>query len=131
MGVFPEDYEIFVSQLIKLWVAEGFMKPLASKSLEELAWEYLSDLINRNLIEVRRRNRNGEIKSLIIHDMLRELCMQIAQDEKFLQIINSHSHGFPQGRNNQRRVQSPRSERALFQARRAAQLFMEAGREVH
>ncbi|KAK4402257.1 putative late blight resistance proteinR1A-10 [Sesamum angolense] len=104
MGVFPEDYEIFVSQVIKLWVAEGFMKPLATKSLEELAWEYLSDLINRNLIEVRRRNRNGEIKSLIIHDMLRELCMQIAQDEKFLQIINSHSHGFPQGRNNQRRV---------------------------
>ncbi|KAK4383499.1 putative late blight resistance proteinR1A-10 [Sesamum angolense] len=51
MGVFPEDYEIFVSQVIKLWVAEGFMKPLATKSLEELAWEYLSDLINRNLIE--------------------------------------------------------------------------------
>ncbi|KAL0384894.1 UNVERIFIED_CONTAM: putative late blight resistance proteinR1A-10 [Sesamum radiatum] len=104
MGVFPEDYEIFVSQLIKLWVAEGFIKPLAPKSLEELAEEYLSDLINRNLIEVRRRNLNGEIKSLIIHDMLRELCVQIAQDEKFLQIISSHSHGFPQGRNNQRRV---------------------------
>ncbi|KAL0384892.1 UNVERIFIED_CONTAM: putative late blight resistance proteinR1B-8 [Sesamum radiatum] len=26
MGVFPEDYEIFISQLIKLWVAEGIHK---------------------------------------------------------------------------------------------------------
>ncbi|KAK4383493.1 putative late blight resistance proteinR1A-10 [Sesamum angolense] len=104
MGVFPEDYEIFVSQLIKLWVAEGFIKPLSHKSLEELAEDYLSDLINRSLVEVRRRNRNGEIKSIVIHDMLRELCVQKAQDEKFLQLMNSASHVFPQGRNNQRRV---------------------------
>ncbi|KAK4427733.1 putative late blight resistance proteinR1A-10 [Sesamum alatum] len=104
MGVFPEDYEIFVSQLIKLWVAEGFIKPLTPKSLEELAEDYLSDLINRSLIEVRRRKHNGEIKTLIIHDMLRELCLKKAQDEKFLQIMNSHSHVFLQDRNNQRRV---------------------------
>ncbi|KAK4383489.1 putative late blight resistance proteinR1B-11 [Sesamum angolense] len=56
MGVFPEDYEIFVSQLIKLWVAEGFIKPLSHKSLEELAEDYLSNLIKRSLVEVRRRN---------------------------------------------------------------------------
>ncbi|KAL0335574.1 UNVERIFIED_CONTAM: putative late blight resistance proteinR1A-10 [Sesamum radiatum] len=104
MGVFPEDYEIFVSQLIKLWVAEGFIKPLSHKSLEELAEDYLSNLINRSLVEVRRRNRNGEIKSIVIHDMLRELCLQKAQDEKFLQLMNSDHHVFPQGRNNQRRV---------------------------
>ncbi|KAK4427732.1 putative late blight resistance proteinR1A-10 [Sesamum alatum] len=104
MGVFPEDYEIFVSQLIKLWVAEGFIKPLSHKSLEELAEDCLSDLVNRSLVEVRRRNRNGEIKSLVIHDMLRELCVQKAQDEKFLQLMNFDSHVFPQGRDNQRRV---------------------------
>ncbi|KAL0335575.1 UNVERIFIED_CONTAM: putative late blight resistance proteinR1A-10 [Sesamum radiatum] len=104
MGVFPEDYEIFISQLIKLWVAEGFVKPLSHKSLEELAEDYLRDLINRSLVEVRRRNRNGEIKSIVIHDMLRELCLQKAQDEKFLQLMNSDHHVFPQGRNNQRRV---------------------------
>ncbi|KAK4402254.1 putative late blight resistance proteinR1B-23 [Sesamum angolense] len=104
MGVFPEDYEIFVSQLIKLWVAEGFVKPLSHKSLEELAEDYLSNLIKRSLVEVRRRNGNGEIKSIVIHDMLRELSVQKAQEEKFLQLMNSDHHVFPQGRNNQRRV---------------------------
>ncbi|KAK4402256.1 putative late blight resistance proteinR1A-10 [Sesamum angolense] len=104
MGLFPEDYEIFVSHLIKLWIAEGFIKPLPVESLEQLAKDYLSDLINRSLIEVRRRKHNGEIKTLIIHDMLRELCLKKAEDEKFLKIVNSDCHVFPQGRNNHRRV---------------------------
>lgn len=50
MGAFLEDYEVRVSKLIKLWVAKGFLKPHDSKLLEEVAEEYLADLINRNLI---------------------------------------------------------------------------------
>ncbi|KAI3463882.1 hypothetical protein Pfo_020545 [Paulownia fortunei] len=37
MGAFPEDYEIRASKLIRLWVAEGFLKPISDKSLEEAA----------------------------------------------------------------------------------------------
>ncbi|KAK4427070.1 putative late blight resistance proteinR1A-10 [Sesamum alatum] len=51
MGIFPEDYEIYVSQLIKLWIAEGFIKPVTPKSFEEVADNYLKDLINRSLIQ--------------------------------------------------------------------------------
>ncbi|KAL0421957.1 UNVERIFIED_CONTAM: putative late blight resistance proteinR1A-10 [Sesamum latifolium] len=103
MGLYPEDYEIFVTQLIKLWIAEGFIKPLPLESLELLAKDYLSNLINRSLIEVRRRKHNGEVKTLVIHNMLRELCLKKAEDEKFLQIVNSDCHVFPQGKNNHRR----------------------------
>ncbi|KAL0385150.1 UNVERIFIED_CONTAM: putative late blight resistance proteinR1A-10 [Sesamum radiatum] len=105
MGVFPEDHEIFVSQLIKLWVAEGFIKPQIPKSFEETAEDHLKDLIGRNLIQVRKRtHHNGEIKTCTIHDMLRELCVEKARDEKFLQIIDGHIRTFPQGRDDQRRL---------------------------
>ncbi|KAL0292146.1 UNVERIFIED_CONTAM: putative late blight resistance proteinR1A-4 [Sesamum calycinum] len=104
MGVFPEDHEIFVSQLIKLWIAEGFIKPSTPKSFEEVAEGYLKDLIGRRLIQVRKRTRNGEIKTCLIHDMLRELCVKKARDEKLFQIIDRHIHTFPQGRDAQRRV---------------------------
>ncbi|KAL0440928.1 UNVERIFIED_CONTAM: putative late blight resistance proteinR1B-16 [Sesamum radiatum] len=50
MRIFPEDDEIKVSKLIKLWVAEGFLKPIRAKTLEEIAEEYLRNLIDRNLI---------------------------------------------------------------------------------
>ncbi|KAK4427068.1 putative late blight resistance proteinR1A-10 [Sesamum alatum] len=104
MGVFPEDHEIFVSQLIKLWIAEGFIKPPTPKSFEEAAEDYLKDLIGRSLIQVRKRTHNGEIKTCIIHDMLRELCVKKARDEKFLQIMDWDMRTFPQGRDDQRRV---------------------------
>ncbi|KAL0417030.1 UNVERIFIED_CONTAM: putative late blight resistance proteinR1A-10 [Sesamum latifolium] len=45
-----EDSEIPVSKLINLWAAEGFLKPSTSKTLEEVAEEYLKDLIERSLI---------------------------------------------------------------------------------
>ncbi|KAL2515475.1 Disease resistance RPP8-like protein 3 [Forsythia ovata] len=53
MGVLPEDYEFRRSKLTKLWVANRFIKPDRSKSLEEVAEEYLKDLVDRNLILVR------------------------------------------------------------------------------
>ncbi|KAL2553110.1 putative disease resistance protein [Forsythia ovata] len=88
MGVFPEDYVIHVSYLIRLWVAEGFLKPIIPKSLEEVAKEYLEDLIDRNLIMVQDRSYSGELKTCSIHDLIRDLIVRKAQEEKFLHVMN-------------------------------------------
>ncbi|KAL0302934.1 UNVERIFIED_CONTAM: putative late blight resistance proteinR1A-10 [Sesamum radiatum] len=84
MGAFPEDHEIHVAKLVKLWVAEGFMKPSVSKSFEERAEEYLEDLVKRSLVLVTRRKCNGKIKSCSVHDLVRDLCKRKAHEEKFL-----------------------------------------------
>ncbi|KAL0402646.1 UNVERIFIED_CONTAM: putative disease resistance protein [Sesamum latifolium] len=84
MGGFPEDYEIQVWKLIKLWVAEGFLKPSISKSFEEVAEEYLEDLVKRSLVLVTKRKTNGKIKICNFHDLVRDLCIRIAHEEKFL-----------------------------------------------
>ncbi|KAI3472775.1 hypothetical protein Pfo_031178 [Paulownia fortunei] len=82
MGIFPEDHEIRVSRLIKLWVAEGFLKPNKAQSLEEIAEGYLKDLVDMNLILVCRWGSNGKIKTCNIHDLLRELCLRVAKKER-------------------------------------------------
>ncbi|KAL0364924.1 UNVERIFIED_CONTAM: putative late blight resistance proteinR1A-4 [Sesamum angustifolium] len=84
VGAFPEDYEIHVSRLVKLWIGEGFMKPSVSKSFEELAEEYLEDLVKKSLVLVTRRKPNGKIKSCSVHDLVRDLCKRKAGEEKFL-----------------------------------------------
>ncbi|KAG8380359.1 hypothetical protein BUALT_Bualt06G0007300 [Buddleja alternifolia] len=80
MGGFPEDYEIYVSRLIKLWTAEGFIKPTRSKSYEESAEDYLEDLVKRSLILVTERKSNGKIKSCNVHDLVRDFRVLKARD---------------------------------------------------
>ncbi|KAL0440904.1 UNVERIFIED_CONTAM: putative late blight resistance proteinR1B-16 [Sesamum radiatum] len=99
MAVFPEDYEIPVAKLIRLWAAEGFLKPNASKTLEDLAEEYLDDLIERNLILVSKRSANGKIRTCNIHDLLRNLCLQNAQKENFLYVVKYDNDVLQQGVN--------------------------------
>ncbi|XP_057763817.1 putative late blight resistance protein homolog R1B-16 isoform X2 [Salvia miltiorrhiza] len=79
MGVFPEDKAIKISKLVKYWVAEGFLNAVSGKSLEEIAKEYLKDLIGRNLILRSTRRK----KCCQIHDLLRDLCLREAQKERF------------------------------------------------
>ncbi|XP_020547955.1 putative late blight resistance protein homolog R1B-17 [Sesamum indicum] len=82
MRMFPEDDEIKASELIKLWVAEGFLKPSRAKTLEEVAEEYLRNLIDRNLILVHKWNYGGKkAKTCRIHDLLRDLCLRQSQKE--------------------------------------------------
>ncbi|KAH6781483.1 hypothetical protein C2S51_006776, partial [Perilla frutescens var. frutescens] len=83
MGIFPEDKHIWVPDLINLWVAEGFLKPNRSQSLEEIAEDYLHELIDRNLLLFRGWGQNWKIETCYIHDLLRELCLKVGANEKF------------------------------------------------
>ncbi|KAI3473827.1 hypothetical protein Pfo_030980 [Paulownia fortunei] len=106
MGCFPEDYEIHVSKLIKLWVAEGFLKTDGSKSFEVGAEEYLDELVKRSLIFVNRRKLDGKIKSCSLHDLVRDLCIRKAGEEKFLLHVMDRYVGevLPETIKNQRRI---------------------------
>ncbi|KAK4380525.1 hypothetical protein RND71_002387 [Anisodus tanguticus] len=92
MGGFPEDYQVEIWRLIQLWIAEGFIRrPGRDKSLEEVAKNYLEDLISRNLIMVKKKRFNGEIKACGMHDLLREFCLTEVEMTKFVhvEIINT------------------------------------------
>ncbi|KAL2524683.1 putative disease resistance RPP8-like protein 4 [Abeliophyllum distichum] len=104
MAVFPEDYKIRKSELTKLWVAEGFIKPDRSKSLEAVAEKYVEDLLDRNMILVHKRSYTGKIKICSIHDLMRDLCVRKAQEENFLHLCDRPVKNFPEGTYNQRRL---------------------------
>ncbi|KZV24874.1 hypothetical protein F511_14757 [Dorcoceras hygrometricum] len=91
MSIYPEDSNIKISTLVQLWVAEGIVKPIRYKSLEEVAEDNLKDLIDRNLIQARDYGSRNNIKSCTIHDLFRELCLKEAQKENFLCVAMIHS----------------------------------------
>ncbi|GFP90323.1 putative late blight resistance protein homolog r1a-6 [Phtheirospermum japonicum] len=104
MGVYPEDYVIDVPKLMRLWVAEGFLKPISGKCLEVVAKEYFNDLIGRNLILVNERGYNGETIKCKVHDLLVDVCVRVAQKHKFLCVARHHNINIPQDLNTQRRI---------------------------
>ncbi|XP_039156135.1 disease resistance protein RPM1-like [Eucalyptus grandis] len=49
LGVFPEDCVIKCARLIRLWIAEGFVKEREGMTRERVAQRYLKELVNRSL----------------------------------------------------------------------------------
>ncbi|KAH0724166.1 hypothetical protein KY285_000031 [Solanum tuberosum] len=62
MGVFAETREIPVWKLIKLWIAEGFVKKVRHENLEDVAEENLWELVDRSLVLVGKLTSLGKIK---------------------------------------------------------------------
>ncbi|XP_070017199.1 putative late blight resistance protein homolog R1A-10 [Nicotiana sylvestris] len=90
MGVFPEDSEVEVERMINLWVSEGFLLEERHKSIEEMGRECLEDLLSRNLLMVRKRRWNNEVRTCGVHDLIRDLILREAGKEKFLQVTRNH-----------------------------------------
>ncbi|CAM8938007.1 unnamed protein product [Rhodiola kirilowii] len=51
VGMFPEDFEISISKLILMWVAEGFIGQEEEGSPEDTAKSYFNELVGRSLIQ--------------------------------------------------------------------------------
>ncbi|KAF3437607.1 hypothetical protein FNV43_RR20363 [Rhamnella rubrinervis] len=83
IGMYPEDSEIVVKNLIELWIAEGFIQSARNTSIYDVAEEYLEKLIDRSMIQVAAKGLNGGVKTCRIHDLLRDLCISESRRDKF------------------------------------------------
>jgi disease resistance protein RPM1 len=89
-GIFPEDYSITETRLLKLWVAEGFIKGKKGKSLEDVAEEYFKELIHRNLVQVSFGELDYEIfRKYRIHDLLHEIILSKAVEMNICQVLEA------------------------------------------
>ncbi|RCV37461.1 hypothetical protein SETIT_8G064700v2 [Setaria italica] len=87
-AMFPEDYEIKRRRLIRHWITSGFIRKRGNKTLEQVAEGYLNDLVNRSLLQVVRKNEVGRLKSCRMHDVIRHLAIDKAEEECFGKSIN-------------------------------------------
>ncbi|KAF5939625.1 hypothetical protein HYC85_023884 [Camellia sinensis] len=108
LGAFPVHQQIPVQKLICLWIAEGFIQKIGQRSLEEVAEDYLMDLIQRSLVIVAQKRFDGRIKACRMHDLLRDLCFKKVREINFLQCAHNYEDTSPSSSNyetnNQRRM---------------------------
>ncbi|KAM3269752.1 hypothetical protein P3S67_029658 [Capsicum chacoense] len=94
LGIFPEDSEISVKRLVRLWIAEGFLK--LEGDLEEAAENRLQDIVDRCLVLVSQKSADGrKIKTCRVHDLVNELCLREAHRKNFLFIRNDDTETVP------------------------------------
>ncbi|XP_070033162.1 putative late blight resistance protein homolog R1A-3 isoform X3 [Nicotiana tomentosiformis] len=86
-GIFPEDSEISVKRLVRLWTAGGFLK--LEKDLEGEAEKCLHDLIDRCLVLVNNISLDeSKIKSCKVHDLIYELCLRELAESQNVFVMN-------------------------------------------
>ena len=75
--------------MIRLWVAEGFVQKRGKETLEDVAEDYLYELIQRSMIQVADTRDDGRVKSCRIHDLLRDLAISEAKEEKLFEVAEN------------------------------------------
>ncbi|PRQ19012.1 putative P-loop containing nucleoside triphosphate hydrolase, leucine-rich repeat domain, L [Rosa chinensis] len=91
LSIFPEGHLIQRMRLIRLWVAEGFIEAKEGRTLEEVADDYLHELLNRSLMQVATTTPDGRVKTCRIHDLLREIIISKSRDQNFTTIVKEKS----------------------------------------
>ncbi|XP_071940825.1 putative late blight resistance protein homolog R1A-3 [Coffea arabica] len=89
-SAFRENEKIGAKNLMRLWIAEGFVEKIEGKRSEVIAEEYLMDLIGRNLVMVSKSRSIGGVKTCYIHDLIFEFCKGEAKEKKFLQVLRGY-----------------------------------------
>ncbi|KAK6150826.1 hypothetical protein DH2020_015758 [Rehmannia glutinosa] len=88
--IIAEDKEISVRKLIRLWIAEGFISNERKENADSVAEEYLKELIDKSLVIVSKRRSDDGIKTCVVHDLLRDLCLRVAEEENFLKLMDNN-----------------------------------------
>ncbi|KAL2514472.1 putative disease resistance RPP13-like protein 1 [Forsythia ovata] len=74
-AIFPKDYEVDKSELVYLWMAEGFLKQSQEERLmEELGNDYFDELLTRSFFQKSSANTSR----FVMHDLINDLAMCVS-----------------------------------------------------
>ncbi|KAL3637529.1 hypothetical protein CASFOL_018697 [Castilleja foliolosa] len=86
LSVFPDGCLLEKWKIVRLWVAEGFVKVKQGMTMEEVAESYLNEILSRSLIQVADRALDGRPKTFRVHDLLREYICSKSREQNIVSI---------------------------------------------
>ncbi|XP_045085488.1 disease resistance protein RGA5-like [Aegilops tauschii subsp. strangulata] len=85
LGMYPEDREIERDDLVRQWIAEGFVCSSHRADLDDVAKSYFNELVNRSMIQPGRTSY-GEVLSCRVHDMMLDLILSKSTEDNFISV---------------------------------------------
>ncbi|XP_057785640.1 putative disease resistance protein RGA3 [Salvia miltiorrhiza] len=99
-AMFPKDHDFEVSELVFLWIAEGFVHPTGAMGIEELGYDYFKNLLWRSFFQSSGVNvRGGEMYKM--HDLTHSMA-QLISPRTCLHLKDSQSNESPTSFKNTR-----------------------------
>uniref|UniRef100_A0A8R7V3K9 protein-serine/threonine phosphatase n=2 Tax=Triticum urartu TaxID=4572 RepID=A0A8R7V3K9_TRIUA len=86
--VYPEGYTMWKIDLIKQWMAEGFIGVTEGTDTWEVAYSYFGELVNRGMIQPVDINYNGEVLSCTLHHVVLDLITLESTEERFITALD-------------------------------------------
>ncbi|KDO36240.1 hypothetical protein CISIN_1g039885mg, partial [Citrus sinensis] len=88
---FERDYRMDKDELIKLWLAQGYIRPKENKELEMIGEEYFDYLATRSFFqEFETDDYDGLVVSCKMHDIVHDFAQYLTKNECFSTEANGH-----------------------------------------
>ncbi|PIA25309.1 hypothetical protein AQUCO_11800007v1 [Aquilegia coerulea] len=86
-----ESWELFCAKVFS--VSEGFVQMRGEKKVEDVADDYLDELVQRSLIQRgEHKYHGGPLKTCRVHDLLHDLAISEAKDARFFDILRNNNY---------------------------------------
>uniref|UniRef100_J3NCN3 Thioredoxin domain-containing protein n=1 Tax=Oryza brachyantha TaxID=4533 RepID=J3NCN3_ORYBR len=83
LSIYREDYIIRKDDLVKQWMAEGFIDSTENEDMEEVGGNYFDELVSRGLIQPVDINCKNEVLSCVVHHMVLNFIRCKSIEENF------------------------------------------------
>ncbi|XP_021730906.1 putative disease resistance RPP13-like protein 1 isoform X1 [Chenopodium quinoa] len=77
-SVFPKDYVFEETELVLLWMAQGFLPETQNERMEDMGHKYFNDLVSRSLFE--KPPSSVKDDTFIMHDLIHDVAQLAAGD---------------------------------------------------
>ncbi|RCV28839.1 hypothetical protein SETIT_5G435000v2 [Setaria italica] len=89
LAAMRESTPVEAARLVRLWVAEGFVRPRRGSTMEEVGQEYLKQLISRCMVQLVDKDDFGAVQTVVVHDRLHAFAQDEAQEASFVESHDS------------------------------------------
>ncbi|KAL5975430.1 hypothetical protein ACLOJK_019752 [Asimina triloba] len=91
-SLFPKGAVLVKAKLVKLWIAQDFIRREGNREIEHIGTEYFDDLVERSMIQ--EVGIYGKENRFQMHDLLHDLAEFIAEGDTYI-FMSGKSEHFP------------------------------------
>ncbi|KAM0887286.1 hypothetical protein ACQ4PT_029144 [Festuca glaucescens] len=89
-ATFSKDTFLFADSVVRMWIAEGFIKPQKGKTMEQLGHNYLKELVLRCLVQIISISDAGGIEKVSVHRSLHGFLQSEVREAGFVEVHDMH-----------------------------------------